>query len=224
MPDGTVLAVAGSGDVDELTSAEYYDPSTGLWTLVGSVLRARAGHTATLLPDGRVLIAGGGEVGSVTSAAELYDPGTESWTTAAPLSLARIDHTATLLRDGRVLVVGGSDKFISNTSTELYDPATGAWSTGPDYGRRQGRTHGDPAARRQGARDRGQAGTRGGLVSRDLRSGVQHVDARRRRCPLNAVSIPPPCMPGGGIHGHRRKGRQRHPRLHRDPRSPLSRG
>ena len=75
MPDGTILAVAGAGDDDELTSAEYYDPSTGLWTLVGPISEARAGHTATLLADGRVLIvAGGGGVGSVTPTTELYDP------------------------------------------------------------------------------------------------------------------------------------------------------
>ena len=86
MPDGTILAVAGTGDDDELTSAEYYDPSTGLWTLVAPISEARAGHTATLLSDGRVLVAGGGGVGSVTPTTELYDPGSQSWTIAAPLS------------------------------------------------------------------------------------------------------------------------------------------
>ena len=132
MPDGTVLVVAGEGDDEELTSAEYYDPSTGLWTLVGPVSEARAGHTATLLSDGRVLVVGGGGVGRVTRTAELYDPETESWTVAASLGLARIDHTATLLGDGRVLVVGGSDKSVSTASTEIYDPESDVWVSGPD--------------------------------------------------------------------------------------------
>ena len=132
MPDGAILAVAGDGDDDELTSAEYYDPSTGLWTLVGPISEAREGHTATLLPDGRVIIAGGGEIGRVTPTTEIYDPGSQSWMVAAPLSVARIDHTATLLPDGRVMVAGGSDKLVPTASTELYDPPTGVWTSGPD--------------------------------------------------------------------------------------------
>ena len=63
---------AGSGDA----TAELYDPSTGAFRQVGSMVAVRLYHTATLLSDGRVLIAGGQTYsynGAVASA-ELFTP------------------------------------------------------------------------------------------------------------------------------------------------------
>src|SRR5437773_4630157 len=54
LPGGKIL-IAGGGT----SSAELYDPSTGLSTATGNMITPRRYHTATLLADGRVLIAGG---------------------------------------------------------------------------------------------------------------------------------------------------------------------
>jgi hypothetical protein len=83
LPDGKVLVAGGvdrhlnDGWGGLLTSAELYDPGTGLWTATASMVYPRCG-TGTLLRDGRVLVAGGAEpaAGGEGMSAELYDPGT----------------------------------------------------------------------------------------------------------------------------------------------------
>ncbi|ATB42631.1 hypothetical protein CYFUS_008110 [Cystobacter fuscus] len=136
--DGRVLVAGGFGSESRgpaLSSAELYDPATGVWSATGSLAQARGFHTMTLLPDGKVLVTGGSEQpddnvedDALLSSAELYDPATGTWTSAGSLSTGRAWHSATLLPNGRVLVVGGAGIDIAlSASAELYDPATRAW-------------------------------------------------------------------------------------------------
>jgi N-acetylneuraminic acid mutarotase len=128
LPNGKVLAVGGIGEAGYLSSAELYDPATGIWTATGSMTDERQGHTATLLPDGRVLVVGGWHPPNASLSAELYDPATGMWTNTATMNTARYVHTATLLRSGKVLIAGGygDDGYLS--SAELYDPVSGMWT------------------------------------------------------------------------------------------------
>ena len=75
LPSGKVLVAAGSNLSGDLSSAELYDPATGLWTATGNLGTRRESHTATLLPSGKVLVAGGTNRVTALSSAELYDPG-----------------------------------------------------------------------------------------------------------------------------------------------------
>ena len=136
LPDGRVLVVAGDTGNTPLDffrrggTVELYDPSTGTWSLTGSLNVARCCHSATLLQTGKVLVAGGFDLDTVKSA-ELYDPATGMWSPTGSLNVARYGHSATLLQDGRVLVAGGSDDgdLASTLSdAELYDPVAGTWS------------------------------------------------------------------------------------------------
>ena len=137
LPNGKVL-VAGGERNGNLSSAELYDPATGVWTRTGSMIDNRSQHTATLLPNGKVLVIGGSNNSvDYLSSAELYDPSTGTWSTTGSMIDNRSQHTATLLANGKVLVTGGySDNGSNNVygsssilySAELYDPATGAWS------------------------------------------------------------------------------------------------
>ena len=144
--DGQVLVSGGASDnafPEENNflagGAQRYNPATNSWAQTGSLVQARAAHTATVLTDGSVLAVGGqtgtryGEHQGLSSA-ERYDPQTGKWALTGSLAGPRTGHTATLLRDGRVLVVGGetndrADNPDRNVLTaELHDPATGKWS------------------------------------------------------------------------------------------------
>jgi len=140
LPDGKVLVAGGdtnganNGAAIPLAGAEVYDPRTGKWTQTGSLHRARADLTATLLPDGQVLVAGGGASGVNNStanplvSAELYNPRTGWWSITGSMHHARDAHMAILLRSGLVLVAGSSRYTKSGATAELYDPRTGRWT------------------------------------------------------------------------------------------------
>jgi hypothetical protein len=136
LADGRVLVAGGvtccdlAGEV--LTDkAEVNDPGTGVFQPTGSLVTARALHTATLLADGRVLVTGGFVAvdGSTTGSAEIYDPSTGRFGPAGAMQVGRIVHSAILLTDGRVLVLGGLQ---ASAATDLFDPTADSWQPGPN--------------------------------------------------------------------------------------------
>jgi hypothetical protein len=132
LSNGKVL-IAGGGNTNGLVSAaDLYDPSTGTFSVAGSLNTPRFGHTATLLPSGEVLIAGGiDSAGNYLASAELYNPSTGTFTPTGSMKMTRELATATLLGNGDVLVAGGEHSnlvapYISEA--ELYNPSTGTFS------------------------------------------------------------------------------------------------
>jgi hypothetical protein len=99
-----VLIVGGSNDTGVLTTAEIYDPNTGVFTAIGSMAQPRELFPATRLINGQVLVAGGhcscGVLLQVTATAEIFDPVTESFQSTGPLLGPRYAHTAALLPNG----------------------------------------------------------------------------------------------------------------------------
>jgi N-acetylneuraminic acid mutarotase len=138
LPNGEVLVAGGNSSFSNvyptLATAELYNPTSGAWTLTGSMSAARENATATLLNNGEVLVAGGccsDPNSDAWQTAELYNPATGTWSSAGSMSSPRDDASATLLPSGKVLVAGGytgGAAGVSLSSADLYDPATNTWS------------------------------------------------------------------------------------------------
>lgn len=130
--DGRVLIVGGYSSP---TTAEIYNPTSGLFSLPDTLNRNYIEHTATLLPDGRVLLAGGCSRESFyyLKDAAMFDPATNTCSPTNSLTHARGSHTATLLPNGLVLIAGGETMSrngvrFPDLSSELYNPTTGTFT------------------------------------------------------------------------------------------------
>ncbi|MEH6593103.1 MAG: carboxypeptidase regulatory-like domain-containing protein [Halioglobus sp.] len=96
MPDGKVIAIGGTGRLDDdnyaVMEAEIFDPDTETWTVMAAMDEARMYHSSTvLLPDGRI-VAGGGEGGERRKHAQVFSPpylfkGARPAITSAPESI-----------------------------------------------------------------------------------------------------------------------------------------
>jgi N-acetylneuraminic acid mutarotase len=149
LADGRVLVAGGIdwniGGGKAYDLAELYDPTTGQWSITGSLRDARYAHQMVLLDDGRVLAAGGYREGDVLlTSAELYDPKSGTWQRTAEMPSPRVAFAVAKLRDGRVLLAGGFTgptwkQRVNVASAALYDPTTGRWSeTSPMKEKRAG--------------------------------------------------------------------------------------
>jgi N-acetylneuraminic acid mutarotase len=136
LPNGQVLVAGGwywhwEPEVPvvsyPLSSAELYNPATGLWSYTGSLATARQEQPAVLLPNGQVLTFGGyGFNETILGSAELYDPATGRWRATGSLITARVGGgSAARLLNGKVLAAGGRGSSGSGgmlASAELYHP------------------------------------------------------------------------------------------------------
>ena len=139
LANGEVLVATGSHGPPTctryLSSAELYNPATGVWTYTGSTLVPRESATAIRLADGRVLLAGGYDGGGSACTdtdpvdTEIYNPATGQWSPAGNLPHGWLGGAMVLLPDHRVLLINGSQTGSSPfAEAVIFNPATGQWS------------------------------------------------------------------------------------------------
>jgi hypothetical protein len=131
LPDGTVLIAGSQGGASgpiggvfvgasALASAEIYDPATATFSLTGSMINARFGHTATLLLDGTVLIAGGSAYapGDDPTRAEIYHPAV---LVHAPVLLSLPgDSQGAILHAGTAQIASAGNPAVTGEALEIY--------------------------------------------------------------------------------------------------------
>ena len=136
LPNGKVL-IAGGMNITNIppkgyvTTADLWDPSTGLFTPTGPLFYGRCAHTSVSLPNGDVLIVGGVGDGGPALFAELYDPAKGAFSVSGAESDERYRHTTTLLPNGNVLVAGGYYSTDTELATsDVYTPSNGRFIAG----------------------------------------------------------------------------------------------
>jgi large repetitive protein len=139
LPSGQVLIAAGNDqNINNLSSAEIFDPATETFTLVASLSVARRDPEAVSLADGTVMVIGGysGPFGCfqcVEPTSEIFNrnagpSGMGQWTTAASLPVGRVAFTANLVNN-TVFIAGGQEgNTVASQSANLYDPITDSWT------------------------------------------------------------------------------------------------
>lgn len=130
--DGSGILVIGGLDQTStpLSSAELFNPATGLFTLLTGALNvARYNHAAVVTPAGAIVVIGGQGVGAAFLASvEIFSATgrqeTQGTFALAPsgLASARASMSAALLADGRILVSGGVAGAAALNLAEIYNP------------------------------------------------------------------------------------------------------
>jgi hypothetical protein len=142
LADGRVLVTGGatswlgsgvtSTTLPIVSSADIYDPGSGVWQSAGPMGQARATHTSAVLPNGLVMVMGGwgNKDQRGLASTEIFDPAAGRWYAAPPMLTPHAQARLVVLQDGRPMVIGGVDGQAKTTAaTEVFDPDTGAWQS-----------------------------------------------------------------------------------------------
>jgi len=129
LANGQVLLAGGinfnNGIESILTTTELYNPSSGVWSVTGSMISGIVNPASALLGSNDVLIA---------NATQFYSPASATWTKTGPLPRqAGNPLRATLLPNGNVLASGTDCTYsgcghVPSATCFLYTTSTNSWS------------------------------------------------------------------------------------------------
>jgi hypothetical protein len=124
LQNGQILITGGlDANGVPVSSAEFYDPLSGTFSVAPSMMTPRANHSAIVLSSGDVLVTGGRTdvSGDYTNSAEIFDAAAKQWKSVSgslPQGLA--NHVMCNLADDNVLIAGGTSTVGPVNSLLLY--------------------------------------------------------------------------------------------------------
>ena len=125
---GSPIVAGGYNNNDkDLTSAEAYDFTTGVWNPIAP-LPCTVNCAAAVVLNGCLFVAGGGGRGTSSEKLLMWD--TKTWTFKASMPIGRKGATS-VVYEGKMMVIGGWIDYEMTDSVIIYDPETDTWSDGP---------------------------------------------------------------------------------------------
>lgn len=129
LPNGIVIVSHGfvNAPFNATDTAEFYDPTTTLWSAAPSAAVARGDVGGDTL-NGLYYVVGGTNDGTTPlNTVEIFDPIANTWSIGNPLPTPRFQLVAITL-NGLLHTIGGFNG-VELTTHEAYDPLTNTWST-----------------------------------------------------------------------------------------------
>jgi len=125
--DGQWLIAGGAenlGVAPGYKGAELFNPTTGTFTVTGSMVYPRTGNIAVLLDENRSLMVGGWYNNDSTENTEIYNAATGTFSVSGKLEVPRSYPWALPTSDGKAVVFWGMPPYGGTPydSVELYDP------------------------------------------------------------------------------------------------------
>lgn len=123
--NGTVYVMGGVLTIGytAVANSYAYDPDTGDWTVLASMLYATRGAAGAMGHDGKVYVFGGG-----SSYTQIYDPETDSWSLGASMLDSAWEAKAATVTNGSIWVVGGEG--VPAGYAQVYNPVDDTWYAG----------------------------------------------------------------------------------------------
>ncbi len=125
--NGTVYVMGGVLTIGYAAVADSYsyDPDTGDWTVLTSMLYPVRGAAGAMGHDGKVYVFGGAGGSSYT---QIYDPQANSWALGASMLDGAWEAKAATVTNGSIWVVGGEG--VAAGYAQVYDPVADSWFAG----------------------------------------------------------------------------------------------